>query len=502
MVMEKRYASIWFPYLLTDRHTVRRPGLRNVPFVLATPVNGRMVITEVNAAAEAQGITQGMVVADAKACVPDLEVTDDRPGLADRLLNVLGLWCIRYTPVVAVDPPNGLILDISGCAHLWNGEKPYLKDIVNKLRKRGFHVRMAIAGAIGAAWAVARFGKQTPIIESGGEADALRPLPPAALRLEQDVIDRLHKLGLRSVDSFMHMPPSALRRRFGERLPVRLRQALGREDEPLVPLRPVPPYEERLPCLEPIRTAAGIEIATGKLLGSLCKRLAGEGKGLRIATLKGHRIDGKLVSVGITTSRATASVPHLMELFALQVPHIEPALGIELFVLEAGKVEDADPVQEALWSGVPGLGDTALSELIDRLKGRKGIRAVYRYLPDEHHWPERSFKKAASIAEKATTLWKSDRPRPTRLLAAPEPIEVTAPIPDYPPMLFRHRGEAHPIRKADGPERIEREWWMDPGEHRDYYHVEDDKGRRYWLYRSGHYGDERPKRWFLHGFFA
>src|SRR3546814_10907954 len=108
--MEKRYASIWFPYLLTDRHTVRRPGLRTVPFVLATPVHGRMVITEANAAAEAQGITRSMVVVDAKACIPDLEVADDRPGLADRLLKILGLWCIRYTPVVAVDLPDGLVL--------------------------------------------------------------------------------------------------------------------------------------------------------------------------------------------------------------------------------------------------------------------------------------------------------------------------------------------------------------------------------------------------------
>ncbi len=500
--MEKRFASIWFPYLTTDRHAIRQPGLRTVPFALAAPVHGRMVITGANAAAEAHGITRGVVVADAKACLPGLEVIDDRPGLAERLLKVLGLWCIRYTPVVAMDPPDGLILDISGCPHLWRGEKLYLKEIIDRLRKRGFHARMAIAGTIGAACAMARFGKSTPIVGSGREAEALMPLPPAALRLDPEVIDRLRKLGLRTVGSLLHMPPSVLRRRFGEGLPLRLRQALGREDEPIVPLQPVPPYVERLPCLEPIRTAVGIEIAIGELLEILCKRLSGEGKGLRIATLTGHRVDGKSVQVGITTSRATASVPHLMRLFMLNVPQIEPALGIELFVLEAGKVEDADPVQEALWGGVPGLEDTELAELIDRLKGRTGIRAIYRYLPDEHHWPERSFREATSIREKPSTRWKSDRPRPTRLLASPEPIEVTAPIPDYPPMLFRHRGEAHPIKRADGPERIEREWWMDKGEHRDYYSVEDDKGRRYWLYRSGHYDGDRPQRWFLHGFFA
>ncbi|MBD1424015.1 Y-family DNA polymerase [Sphingobacterium arenae] len=499
--MEKRFASIWFPYLTTDRHTIRQPELRNMPFVLAAPIHGRMVITEANAAAEVQGVSRGMVVADAKACLPDLGVADASAGLAERLLKVLGLWCIRYTPVVAEDPPDGLILDISGCPHLWQSEELYLKEIVNKLQKRGFHARMAIAGTIGTAWAMARFGNDL-IEDSGRETDALLSLPPAALRLEPVVVGRLHKLGLRTVGSFIHMPPSVLRRRFGEDLPLRLRQALGRDDEPILPLRPVPPYVERLPCLEPVRTATSIEIAIDKLLEALCKRLSGEGKGLRIATLKCHRVDGKTVQVGITTSRATASVPHLAKLFGLKVPYIEPALGIELFVLEASKVEDSDPVQEALWGGVPGLEDTALSELIDRLKGRAGIRAIYRYLPDEHHWPERSFKEASSITEKPSTLWKSDRPRPTRLLASPEPIEVTAPIPDYPPMLFRHKGETHTIKKADGPERIEREWWMDIGEHRDYYHVEDDKGRRYWLYRSGHYEDDRPQRWFLHGFFA
>jgi len=500
--MEKRFASIWFRYLTTDRHAIRKPGLRTVPFALAAPVHGRMVITEANAVAEAQGVIRGMVVADAMAFLPTLEVADEQPGLAARLLNVLGLWCIRYTPLVAVAPPDGLILDISGCAHLWGGERRYLKDVVSRLRFRGFHVRMAVAGTIGTAWAVARFGTKRPIVQNGGEADVLMDLPPAALRLEPEVTAKLHKLGLRTIGSFMHMPPSVLRRRFGEDLPRRLRQALGREDEPIVPLRPIPPYVERLPCLEPIRTAAGIEIAIQRLLEVLCKRLSGEGKGLRAASLVGHRVDGKVVQVGITTSRATASIPHLTKLFGLKVPQIEPALGIELFVLEASGVEDADPVQEALWGGATGLDDTALPELIDRLKGRAGIRAVYRYLPDEHHWPERSFREASSLTELPSTGWKSDRPRPTRLLPKPESIEVTAPIPDYPPMLFRYRGEVHPIRRADGPERIEREWWLDPGEHRDYYCVEDDKGRRYWLFRAGHYGDDSSRQWFLHGFFA
>ena len=500
--MEKRFASIWFRHLTTDWQARRQPALREVPFVLATPVQGRMVITEANLLAETQGIYAGMVVADAKASVPDLQVLDYPPELIGQLLKALGYWCIRYTPAVAVALPDGLVLDTSGCTHLWGGERPYLKDLVTRLRGYGYDVRMAIAGTIGTAWAVARFGKTTPLIDCGAEREALSHLPPAALRLEPDTVQRLHKLGLRTIGSFMDMPRSALRRRFGVDMVGRLEQALGRKEEYLQPLRPIPPYTERLPCLDPIRTATGIEIAIQRLLDVLCKRLAGEGKGLRQATLHGYRVDGKTEQVTIRTSSPSAHAAHLFRLFALKIPHIEPALGIELFILEATRVEEADPVQNALWGGVPGPDDTVLAELLDKLAGKTGIRQVNRYLPDEHHWPERSYRRASSIGENPTTHWRTDRPRPTRLLAKPEPIEVTAPVPDYPPMVFRYRGEAHPIRKADGPERIEREWWIDPGTLRDYYQVEDDQGRRYWLFRSGPYTEGQPQRWFLHGFFA
>ncbi|WP_353196534.1 DNA polymerase Y family protein [Parapedobacter defluvii] len=500
--MEKRFASIWFRHLTADWLALRRPALRNMSFVLAEPVHGRMVITAANALAETQGIHAGMVVADAKAAVPDLQVIDHPPGLTEKLLEALGLWCIRYTPAVAVAPPDGLILDTTGCTHLWGGERPYLKEIVTRLRDKGYDVRMAIAGTIGTARAVAHYGKAELIIDSGAERNALSPLPPAALRLESDAVQRLRKLGLHTIGSFMSMPRTALRRRFGPELVEKLEQALGQADEYIQPLRPIPPYTERLPCLDPIRTATGIEIAIQRLLEVLCKRLAGEGKGLRQAVLRCYRVDGKMVQVAIRTSSPTAHAAHIFKLFALKIPQIEPALGIELFLMEASKIEDADPVQHALWGGMPGPEDAALAELLDKLAGKTGIHKVSRYLPDEHHWPERSYRLAVSIGEKPVTTWRTDQPRPTRLLAKPEPIEVSAPVPDYPPMLFRYKGELHPIRKADGPERIEREWWMDKEERRDYYQVEDEDGRRYWLFRSGHYADGQPQQWFLHGFFA
>jgi protein ImuB len=212
-------------------------------------------------------------------------------------------------------------------------------------------------------------------------------------------------------------------------------------------------------------------------------------------------VDGKITEVDISTSRPSHSVRHLFKLFEIKLPAIEPALGIELFILEASKVEDHFPYQEKMWEGSAGLEDVRLSELIDRLTIKVGSNAVCRNLPDEHYWPERSFRKASSLQEIPTTVWRVDKLRPLQLLPMPQRIEVSAPIPDYPPMLFRYRGKVHDIVKADGPERIEQEWWLVHGQHRDYYRVEDEEGHRYWIFRLGHY-DDKTYQWFLHGFFA
>lgn len=501
--MEQRFLCIWFRDLTTDWLAIRKPQLLNTAYVFSLPVRGRAVVTAVSTNAQAEGIVPGMPLADAKAIVPSLEVFDDKPARAAKLLKAIGEWCIRYTPIVALNLPDGLILDISGCAHLWGGEKEYLKEIINRLRSLGYNARGAIASTIGTAWAVSRFGKTCPIIPMGSEADALLSLPPAALRLESTVTDRLHKLGLSQISSFISMPRSVLRRRFGQGLLLRLGQALGQEDEAIKPLRIIPPYHERLPCLEPIRTAKGIEIAIQRLLEMLCKRLHEEGMGLRQAVLTCYRIDGKVVSASIGTNRATHTVRHLFRLFELKITSIEPALGIELFTLDAVKTEEVSLAQEALWAAEnPAVDDVNIAELLDRLAGRLGAETIHRYLPDEHYWPERSVKQASSLTEKALSMWRTDKPRPVELLTKPEPVEVSAPIPDYPPMLFRYQGKIHHIKKADGPERIEQEWWIAEGEHRDYYMVEDEAGQRYWLFRSGHYEAGKQKQWFIHGFFA
>lgn len=500
--MGRRYAVLWFPFLLTDWYTRSNPHLRNIPFVFAVPLRGRMSISAVNPVAVQLGVMSNMVVADAKAAIPGLEVLQDKPLRKERLLKGIGLWCMRYTPMVSIDIADCLILDITGCTHLWGGEGAYLQDINRQLKKKGYEVRISIAPTIGTALAVARYGQHGSIVSEHEQLDILSTLPLAALRLEFPLLERLKKLGFRTVGSVLQIPSQVLKRRFGASLLKRIAQALGKEDEYITPLKPVIPYTERLPCLEPIKTATGIEMAIEKLLIVLCKRLAGEGKGLRKTCLSCYRLDGKVVHMEIGTNRASAHVQHLLSLFKQKISTIRPGLGIEVFVLEVLKVEDATAVQELLWNGEGSLSNEALAELLDRFKGRDAACCISRFLPDEHYWPERSIREASSLTEKRTTYWRTDRPRPTRLLNPPQPIEVSAPIPDYPPMLFRYKGEVHLLKKADGPERIEREWWIERGEHRDYYYVEDEQGRRYWLFRLGHYQGDRSPNWYLHGFFA
>jgi len=500
--MKRRYVALWFRYLATEWFILRKPQHGGHPLVLVTASHGRMVIRSASPEAEAKGIHPGMVLADARAIEPSLIYHDYPPALEEGLLKRIGEWSIRFTPFASVDLPDGLVLDATGCAHLWGGEEAYLTDISKRLRTKGFSVRTAMASTVGAAWALARYGKDATVTEDAKESEAIAPLPPAALRIETEVVQRLQQLGLRTIGELLTIPAPSLRRRFGPTIVLRLRQAVGSAEEPLQPLLVQEPYCERLPCMEPIVTRTGIEMALEQLIAQACTRLQKEGRGLRKAVFRGYRIDGKTTGIEIQTSRATHHTGHLYALFGLKIQQMEPAGGIELFLLQLSNIEEVKPAQEKFWKESAGLLHPSVAQLIDRLSVKMGTHTISRYLPAEHHWPDRALKKSLSLTEDPHTSWRPQKRRPVELLSPPEVIEVTAPVPDYPPMLFRYKGKLHRIVRADGPERIEQEWWIHDAEHRDYYAVEDEEGNRYWIFRSGHYRPEARHQWFLHGFFA
>lgn len=497
--MNKQLVAIWFPYLLTDWMVRRQPELRGIPFALALNERGRRVVKAVNGIAKKKGALVNMVVADCKAFVPELQVFDSDLERPKKLITAMAEWCIRFTPHVSVDGSDGLILDASGCTHLWGGDAGYLEAINDCFKKFGYTIKTAMAETVGTAWAVCHYGKSGSIVTLNDQKNVLSVLPPSALRLESLALERLAKLGFKTTGSFMDIPKTALRRRFGQALLTRLAQAQGEVMELTDPIRPIAPYIEHLPCLEAIRTAVGIETGLKALLERLCERMNKESKGLRSCELRCYRIDGDVQKLTIGTNKPTRHVAHLFKLFELKITSLTPDLGFELFSLEAPVVEELTATQDALWSASAS-NEADIAELVDKISGKLGAQAIHRYLPAEHYWPERAVKEAASLNEKATTNWRTDLPRPLHVLPVPERIEVSVPIPDYPPLLFKYKGAIHTVKKSDGPERIEQEWWLQNGLYRDYYCVEDTQGCRYWLFRAGDY-DKDDVKWFLHGFF-
>lgn len=482
---------------MTDWYIRRQPANQNTPFVFVAKQHNREVVTFSSAAATDKGIFAGMVLADAKVLQPLLQVIQDNPDPAE-LLHRIALRFIRYTPEVALDLPDGLILNITGCAHLWGGEEAYYRDIIGRVRAGGYHVRGSIADTIGAAWAFTRHLKEPPIIPPGDHLRLLKELPATALRLSPDTLARLRKLGLSKIQNILNQPRQTLAPRFGKELPERLDQAFGQTEEYIISVIPPVSYRERLPCLDPVVNAGGIEYALSRLLEMLCQRLQREGKGVRTALFQCHRVDHQVITLSVGTTRATYSITHLFKLFDTKLADIEPAMGIELFTLEAPKVGDAAGTQEALWGGPAG---TELAELLDRIANKTGAQALARYFPAQHHWPERAYTRVPLDRTTPADQWPTD-PRPIHLYDPPQPIIVTAPVPDYPPMSFRYKGTLYNVTAANGPTRIENEWWIDNARPRDYYTVEDQDGARYWIFRSGHYADPKSVKWFLHGLFA
>jgi protein ImuB len=512
--MPRRYLAIWLKHWPVDRWRRAQPrdakpadARADPPLVLVETVGPRRQVVAPDPRALAQGIAPGMGLADAQALVSDLRVEPADRAADAAALHRLAEWAIRFSPLVAPDPPDGLMLDIAGCAHLWGGEARLLADALSRLRGSGIAASGAIAGTIGAAWAVARFGTASAgvIIPAGTISNALAILPVAALRIDIASTEGLARLGLRKIGDLYPMKRAGLAQRFGPLLLTRLDQALGSAGETLSPLAPPPDRRVGMGFAEPISAPESIRHATEVLVQRLTRELGLHQLGVRALRLSAYRLDGAVSGIAIGTARASAEPRHLFHLLAERLEAIDPGPGIEFMHLAAERTESISPSQ----SGLLDLDEAAISvadlaPLMDRLANRLGAGSLARTLPVESHVPERAQKLAPPL-EASKAEWPDLPPRPTRLLPHPEPIEVMAPIPDDPPVTFRWRHITHRVTWSEGPERIEPEWWKAEdinAETRDYYRVEDETGGRYWLYRAGLYQANRNPRWFLHGVFA
>jgi protein ImuB len=477
------------------------------PFVFVTALAGRRVITAANATAASEGIAPGMGLSDARMLRPDLDAAmADFPGDAAALAR-LARWCNRFSPWTAPHGSDGIFLDVTGCAHLFGGEAGLAEQVIARLAHQGVTGRVAIATTLGAAWAMSRFGpKPAAVIPPHETHRALADLPVAALRLEPPIITLLAELGLRRIGELTALPRAALVARCGESAALRLDQASGLAPEPLSPLPPKKRPWLRRSFAEPLLRTEDIAMATRTVLEEFCRHLAKENLGVRKLALMLYRVDNRIEEAAIGTAMPSRDPRHLWRLLEERLPYLDPGLGIEDLVLMAPETEALAPLQPGFAGGVAssGAGEAAdLAALIDRLSQRLGVEAVVRPRLQESHLPERAVRFLPAFHHGAArAVLSSGKRRPIRLLRRPEPIEAMALVPDDPPLLFRWRGRAHHVRRADGPERIAAEWWREVAEPRDYYRVEDEDGRRFWLYRSGLYRPEIRPHWFLHGFFG
>lgn len=480
------------------------------PFTLITAVRGVRVLAAVDQAAALAGLYPGQKATDATARCPELATAESEPEADAVALKALTDWCVRFSPAVAPDGPDGLFLDITGVAHLWGGEAELIADLRTRLAQNGLNFRAAIADTPGAAWALAHFGKDTATVAlPGDQAVLLGPLSPAALRLDPEAAAQIERLGLRRIDQLADLPRAPLARRFGAATLDRLDQALGRSKEALTFRRPPNPWFARLAFAEPISAPDDMARVSLDVAAKLCVRLELEGQGAQKFHLSFHRVDGRPQTLTVGLALAGRDPTRIAKLFTPKLETVDPGFGVEVVTLAAEGVEPVAGRQVRLDSLLEPGREESLAPLIDRLTNRLGEGRVWKAAPVESHVPEQSVTHAAPLAVTTAQPWDPERPRPLRLFRKPEPLElVMALTPDDPPRQFQWRRRLHRVRLAEGPERLGDEWWRGDIEHvstghvRDYYRVEDQEGARFWVFREGLYSPDHAARWWLHGVFG
>ncbi len=514
--------SLWLRRLSSDRIARSREKSRenspeqSAPLVVTGKRGNAEVLTAVDEAAEKLGLSPGLALAQARAMHPGIDTVAEDAEADAALLESIADWCLRYTPLVACDAPDGLLLDITGCAHLYGGEHALVANLAARLKDSGFGYSLAIAGTIGAAWAAAHYGR--PASYACGEEHALlMPLPLSALRLPSATAAGLARVGLKCIGDIIDLPRAPLTARFGSEVLRQLDRALGHEHEPLTPRLPVAPYVAEQRFAEPIAREEDVLAIIGRLAQRLQFALERRGDGARRVELTLFRTDGVVRRLAAGTSRPLRDPSEIRALFverlAAFADALDPGFGFDMARLSVVVAEPCPPEQIGFGGGED---TTELCRLVDRLSARLGARRVRRLMAQDSNIPELSEVALPAQTVNGDAGWSAFRryrddvelsPRPLRLLARPEPIEALAEVPDGPPLRFRWRRALHEVIAAEGPERIEGAWWSEHGgPARDYFRVEDKSGLRFWLFRAGLYRDlahgVAAPAWFLHGTFA
>jgi protein ImuB len=524
-VNRRRILSLWLPRLPIDR--IKRQLARGNaapakdPSIVVARQNNALQIFALDDAAARLGLEVGLPLANARAICPQLRVFDADEVSDARTLNDIAEWCDRFTPLVALDSPHGLFLDITGCAHLFGGEAAMMRLMCDVLTAQGFAVSAAVAGTSVCARTMTRH-VHGRIVRDGEEADAVEPLPVSALGAEEAITRGLRRAGLKTIGDVASRARHEITARFGAGFTTLLEHALGQGDAPISPRKPLPDYIVEKRFADPVTTEAVISATLSRLAGMLVLAMARQGKGARRLEAGFFRTDGAVRTIIVDTGQPVTRAEVIDRLFrerldALSDP-LDPGFGFDLIRLSASRTEIVVQQQRDLDANVH--DNDELAALIDRIAARIGGRRVVVHLPQDTHIPERAVMAAPAqhhLTAATHAVWparvEGEPPlRPLRLFERPEQIKVIAQVPDGPPARFVWRRATHAVVRAEGPERVAMEWWRPQGEMltRDYFRVEDEAGLRFWLYRDGLYDREIEQEegkavqpnWFMHGLFA
>ena len=512
----RRFLSLWLPHLSTDR--ARRLNAidgRSALATVATIANARRLV-DVDANAVKLALSPGLTLADARARHPALVVAEADPVKEAKLLERLADACARFTPLVALDGPDGLMLDVSGVAHLFGGEAGLVEEIRARFARQKFSLSQGLADTPAAAWALARYGLErlAPAgVEGKAFAKLFYDLPLAALRLEAQVVADLSRAGLKRIGDVAFRPRAPIAARFGAEVIQRFDALEGKERGAISPRFPAPDFVAERRFISPLQRVEGVAATLAKLADDLVQLLERQAKGARRLELSLFRVDGEMRRITVGASRPVNDARAIARLFAERLAgsdedEIDAGFGIDLIRLSCLLSEPLTPSQSDFERAHDAKRARALAELIDNLSARLGQSRVTRQRLVDAHVPEQAVVAAPALRGEAPAeifISLSDAPeRPLRLFERPEPIEAIAEVPDGPPLRFKWRRATHQVAAIEGPERIAAPWWRDAKSlTRDYFRAEDGEGRRFWLYREGLWGQETMRaRWFVHGVFG
>lgn len=494
--MSPRLMSLYLPRLASEL-AMRRMAFPAPPLAIIARQGNRDMLVCLNAQAEQEGLRVGQILSDARALYPALTTLPHQPGHLAQTLFALRRWAVRYSPWVAVEGEDGLVLDITGAAHLRGGEAALAAEMRQRLRAMGISARIAIAPTRGAAWGLARHG-DTDIILTEDAATAIDPLPIAALRVPEETCAGLARLGLRQVRDLARTPRPGLARRFGAELLMRLDQARGALGEPIAAPAETPVYAVRLSLPEPIGLTADVRAGLERLLARLCETLAANERGARRLRLELQRCEGGRCELEITLARPMRDRAAILALFERPIDELDAGFGFDMLRLSAPLTEALPPAQ--LTGAARSVGADELSDLMTRLGNRVGLDAITRFLPAQSHIPERAFQVASAAFTQAPPphVWPRNSERPLRIFT-PEPLIGMQSA--TPPQRFRWRRRHLTTARATGPERLTPEWWLDDPNWRsgvrDYWQIETAEGPRLWAFHT-----PQTPAWAVQGEFA